>query len=298
MEQNTFAKTDPVGGLLTQLISPAALIDLAAILVQFAVIFVIIFIIRKIFLRMIDSVMNNRLTAYLKDAERIGGAEEKRLDTLRKLFKSIVSYVLYFIAILTCLDMVGVKVMTLLAGAGILSLAVAFGAQSIVQDLMSGLFIILENQYAVGEYVKISNVSGKVEEIGMKTTKISTLNGELLIIPNGKISEIINYSRRAQRASVDVGIAYEADIQTAITALGQACASINTQYAHVLDEQAHVLGVVDLADSSVILRLTFTAFDWQQAVIERSLRQLAKETLDAQNIEIAYPKLQLIGEKG
>lgn len=287
-----------MGGLLTQLISPAALIDLAAILVQFAVIFVIIFIIRKIFLRMIDSVMNNRLTAYLKDAERIGGAEEKRLDTLRKLFKSIVSYVLYFIAILTCLDMVGVKVTTLLAGAGILSLAVAFGAQSIVQDLMSGLFIILENQYAVGEYVKISNVSGKVEEIGMKTTKISTLNGELLIIPNGKISEIINYSRRAQRASVDVGIAYEADIQTAIAALGQACASINTQYAQVLDEQAHVLGVVDLADSSVILRLTFTAFDWQQAVIERALRQLAKETLDAQNIEIAYPKLQLIGEKG
>lgn len=243
---------------------------------------------------MIDTVMNNRLTAILANSDKISSIEEKRLDTLRKLFKSIVSYVLYFIAILTCLDMVGIKVTTILAGAGILSLAVAFGAQSIVQDLMSGLFIILENQYAVGEYVKIGATLGKVEEIGMKTTKLSTYNGEVLVIPNGKISELVNYSRRPQRANVDVGIAYEEDLDNAIAVLAEACAAVNERFAQVLDEQAHVLGVTELADSAVTIRMTFTALDWQQAVVERELRKLVKDTLDAKGVEISYPKLQLI----
>ena len=280
--------------ILSQLISPVTLANIAALLVQFLLVILIGMVVRKIILRMIDTVMNNRLTAILTNSDKISSIEEKRLDTLRKLFKSIVSYVLYFIAILTCLDMVGIKVTTILAGAGILSLAVAFGAQSVVQDLMSGLFIILENQYAVGEYVKIGQTLGKVEEIGMKTTKLSTYNGEVLVIPNGKISELINYSRRPQRASVEVGIAYEEDLDNAIAVLAQACAVINQRFTEVLDEQAHVLGVTELADSAVIIRLTFTALDWQQAVIERELRKLVKDTLDAEGVEIAYPKLQLM----
>lgn len=280
--------------ILSQLISPVTLANIAALLVQFLLVILIVMVVRKIILRMIDTVMNNRLTAILTNSDKISSIEEKRLDTLRKLFKSIVSYVLYFIAILTCLDMVGIKVTTILAGAGILSLAVAFGAQSVVQDLMSGLFIILENQYAVGEYVKIGQTLGKVEEIGMKTTKLSTYNGEVLVIPNGKISELINYSRRPQRASVEVGIAYEEDLDNAIAVLAQACAVINQRFTEALDEQAHVLGVTELADSAVIIRLTFTALDWQQAVIERELRKLVKDTLDAEGVEIAYPKLQLM----
>ncbi len=280
--------------ILSQLISPTTLVDIAALLVQFLLVIVIVLTVRKVILRMIDSVMNNRLTARLTDSDKLANIEEKRLDTLRKLFKSIVSYVLYFIAILTCLDMVGIKVTTILAGAGILSLAVAFGAQSIVQDLMSGLFIILENQYAVGEYVKIGSTLGKVEEIGMKTTKISTYNGEVMVIPNGKISELVNYSRRPQRANVDVGIAYEEDLDNAMAVLEAACLAVNEQFAQVLSEQAHVLGVMELADSAVTLRLTFTALDWQQAVVERALRKQVKDTLDAQGVEIAYPKLELI----
>lgn len=270
------------------------MVEFAGILIQCLLVLFIISIIRKIALRLIDSVMKNRITSIITGADKINAIEEKRLTTLHKLFKSIVSYALYFIAIITCLDIVGVKVTAILAGAGIVSLAVAFGAQSIVQDLMSGLFILLENQYAVGEYIKIGTVVGKVEEIGMKTTKLSTYNGEIMVIPNGKISELVNYSRRAQRANVDVGIAYEEDIDQATIALERACQQINEQFGQILDEQAHVLGVVDLADSAVTIRCTFTAYEWQQAVIERALRKTVKDTLDAQGIEISYPKLQLI----
>ena len=222
--------------MIAQLISPQTLAELAGILLQFVLVFAIIIVIKKIALRMIDKVMDNRLTNMLASSERMGGIQEKRLDTLQKLFKSIVSYALYFIGIITCLDILGVKVTAILAGAGIVSLAVAFGAQRIVQDLMSGLFILLENQYAVGEYVKIGSVVGKVEEIGMKTTKLSTYNGEIMVIPNGKVGELINYSRRAQRANVDVGIAYEEDIDQACAVLEGACAAINEQFSSVLDE--------------------------------------------------------------
>lgn len=258
------------------------------------IIMAIIAALRKIAMKLIDTIMRNRLTISIAQSERISTLEEKRLLTLTKLIKSIVSYFLYFIGIITILDMLGIKVTAILAGAGVLSLAVAFGAKSMIEDLMSGLFILLENQYAVGEYVKIGDVVGKVEEIGMKTTKIATYNGEILIISNGEIGRLINYSRHAQRGNVDVGIAYEVDIQAAIDVLKDACDIINAQYDDILDEKANVLGIVELADSAVVLRMTFTVFDWKQLAVERCLRRISKEMLDDAQIEIAYPKIQLL----
>lgn len=257
----------------------------------------IIMAIRKIALKTVDKVMQNRLTATLTGSTRAGTLEEKRVHTLQKLFKSAISYSLYFIGIITCLSLLGVDITAVIAGAGILSLAVAFGAQSIVQDLMSGLFIILENQYAVGEYVKIGSIIGKVEEIGLKTTKISTYNGEIMVIPNGKIAELSNYSRRAQRGFVDVGIAYEENIDQAISVIETACAQINQEFAEIIEEPATVLGVTDLAASSVNLRTTFTVFQWKQVPVERALRKAIKEALDQAEIEIAYPKVEIISHQ-
>lgn len=274
--------------------SPEVLFDFAGILVQIMLIMLIVAILRKLALKVIDTVMRNRLTMGIAASDKISAVEEKRLITLTKLFKSIVSYVLYFIGIITCLDMLGIKITAILAGAGVLSLAVAFGAKSMVEDLMSGLFILLENQYAVGEYVKVNGVIGRVEEIGMKTTKIVTYSGETMVISNGKIEGLINYSRHAQRGNVDVGIAYEADLDRAISVLNDACAIINAQYEDTLDEKANILGVVELADSAVVLRATFTAFGWKQLQVERCLRRLVKEMLDEANIEISYQKIQLI----
>ena len=221
--------------------------------------------------------------------------EEKRLHTLSKLFKSIVSYVLYFVAIISCLDMIGFSVTTIIAGAGVVSLAVAFGAQSIVQDLMSGIFIVLENQYAVGDYVQIDGIDGQVKEIGMKTTKVQTWNGELLIISNGSIGRVINYSRAPQRGYAEVGIAYEEDIDTATTVIQQACDRVGERHKAELDLLPVVQGVTALADSSVVIRVQFTILDWlNKPVVERELRKEMKEALNAANIEIAYPKVQLV----
>lgn len=265
---------------------------LLSISIQIIFILILTILLKHLLHAVIDKLMSNKITNQI--GERTG-RDTNRLSTLRKLSKSIVSYILYFFAAVSILDALGINITAVLAGAGIASLAVAFGAQSIVQDLISGIFIIVENQYDVGEYIKIGDTIGKVEEIGMKTTKISSYNGEVLTIPNGKIQTVINYSRHAQRRNVDVGVAYEEDTTHAMAAVEAACQKINeSDFAQYLDEKCHALGIFELADSSVVIRATFTAFDWKQAGIEMALRKEIKDTLDDLKVEISYPKLQLM----
>ena len=115
-----------------------------------------------------------------------------------------------------------------------------------------------------------------------------------MIIKNGSIGTVINYSRSAQRGYVEVGIAYEENIANAVTVIEQACAAIAERFKTELDELPNVQGVTELADSSVVIRATFTAWNWQQLVIERALRQAIKEELDKAGVEISYPKVQLM----
>ena len=276
------------------LFSREAMLGYAGTIIKILVVVTAILILRRVACRVIDRVFRNKITMGLSQHEDVD-LDEKRLQTLSKLFKSIVSYVLYFIAIITSLDMIGFSVTTIIAGAGVVSLAVAFGAQSIVQDLMSGIFIVLENQYAVGEYVQIDGISGQVKEIGMKTTKVQTWDGELMIITNGSIGRVVNYSRAPQRGYAEVGIAYEEDIEAASTVIQQACDRVGERYKEELDTMPEVQGVTQLADSSVVIQVHFTIWNWNnKAVVERELRKEIKEALEAARIEIAYPKMQLV----
>lgn len=291
--ENMDLQPDPqVTQYIFGLFSKEALLGYVGTLIKILVVVALILILRRIACHVIDKMFRNRITMTLSQKDAL---EEKRLHTLSKLFKSIVSYVLYFVAIISCLDMIGFSVTTIIAGAGVVSLAVAFGAQSIVQDLMSGIFIVLENQYAVGDYVQIDGIDGQVKEIGMKTTKVQTWNGELLIISNGSIGRVINYSRAPQRGYAEVGIAYEEDIDTATTVIQQACDRVGERHKDELDLLPVVQGVTALADSSVVIRVQFTILDWlNKPVVERELRKEMKEALNAANIEIAYPKVQLV----
>ncbi len=263
------------------------------IFIKIGIVLIIMLIAKKLITGFIDNLFHNKIVSGAAQNDALD-LEEKRLYTLSKLFKSIATYAIYFISIITCLDMIGFSITTILAGAGVVSLAVAFGAQSIVEDLMSGIFIVLENQYSVGEYVQIDSIQGQVREIGMKTTKIATYDGQLMIIKNGSIGTVVNYSRSAQRGYVVVGIAYEEDVNNAMTVMERACATIAERFKADLCELPNVQGVVDLADSSVNVRATFTAWNWTQGMIERALRKEIKEELDKAGVEISYPKVQII----
>ncbi|MCZ2259043.1 mechanosensitive ion channel family protein [Sporosarcina sp. G11-34] len=215
---------------------------------------------------------------------------ERREKTLIKLLENALTYVVYFAAIIAVLEAVDIKVAGLLAGAGVLGLAVGFGAQSLVKDVISGFFIIFEDQFSVGDYVQIGNAVGTVEEIGLRTTKVSAYGGEIYIIPNGDISEVVNYSINNSLAIVDIRIAYETDIERAEELIEQFLADLSVGYEELIS-QPTLIGIQDLSASEVVLRVTAETQPVMQWAFARKFRKDLKLFLDAHGIEIPYPKM-------
>ncbi|NLP18366.1 MAG: mechanosensitive ion channel family protein [Firmicutes bacterium] len=225
----------------------------------------------------------------LKPREDRGYLDEARVETLRGLVDSILRYLVYFVAGVTILDTLGIGVTSVLAGAGIVGLAVGFGAQNLVKDVITGFFIIFEDQYTIGEYISIAGVTGIVQEMGLRVTKIKAFAGDLHIIPNGNISQVTNYSRGNMRALIDISIAYEEDIDRALSVLEETSRQLAHQMPEIV-EGPNVLGAVDLDEYGVVLRVIAQAQPMHQWGVERKLRKAYKEAFAAAGIEIPYPR--------
>ncbi|MGM0369129.1 MAG: mechanosensitive ion channel family protein [Bacillota bacterium] len=220
----------------------------------------------------------------------------QRNTTLQSVLKSTLRYVVYFIAATMVLAVFGFSPAPILASAGVVGLAVGFGAQSLVKDIISGFFILFEKQFVVGDYVKILDVEGIVEEIGLRVTKIKNFDGDLHIIPNGKIEQVTNLTANVRRVVVDAPIEYEQNIAEAKQVLEELCSELNEEYQDVIAEEAKVLGVQDLAASSVNIRIVamVEALDsWQMG---RVFRQRVKEKLDQNEIGIPYDHLTIVNK--
>lgn len=215
---------------------------------------------------------------------------ERRENTLLKLLENVVSYVVYFVAILNILAILTFNIKGLIAGAGVLGLAVGFGAQNLVRDIISGFFIIFEDQFSVGDFVRIGSFEGTVEEIGLRTTKIKQWTGELHILPNGAITEVTNFSIHNSIAVVDVSIAYEENIEEAEKVIEELLATLQDKYEEIV-EPPLLLGVQNLAASDVILRITAETTPMNHWYIARMIRKEVKMCLDANGIEIPFPRL-------
>jgi small-conductance mechanosensitive channel len=228
----------------------------------------------------------------IKPSDKKQYFDEKRILTLRTLAKSMLRYVTYFIVGFTILGQIAAFAETdikgFLAGAGILGVALGFGAQSLVKDIITGFFLILENQYTVGEYIKTGTYSGFVEEIGLRITKLRDWGGEYHIIPNGQITAVTNMSRGSMRALVDVGIASEEDIDKALDVMKDAAQKIGQEMTDVIVEAPEVLGVVSLALGEIIIRTIAKTKSMEQWRVERELRKRFKEAFDQAGI--ALPK--------
>lgn len=223
--------------------------------------------------------------------------EGRRAQTLSVLLRSVLMYVVYFIAGLMILETFGVRTNSILATAGIAGLAVGFGAQNLVRDVITGFFIIFEDQFSVGEYVTVAGVTGVIEEMGLRTTKVREWTGQLHIIPNGEISKVTNYNRGKMLALVTVGIAYEEDVDRAIEVMRQAAEQAYHDLPSIV-EVPIVQGVVELADSAVVIRVIAHTVPGEQWSVERELRKRLKQALDAHGIEIPYPRRVIIAEDG
>ncbi|MGD6801708.1 mechanosensitive ion channel family protein [Rossellomorea aquimaris] len=233
--------------------------------------------------------------AFSKYSER-NSVSAARAQTLESLAKNIFSYVLIFIFFVTILQIFGIEVTAILAGAGIIGLAVGFGAQGLVSDVVTGFFILLEKQIDVGDYVTAGSYSGIVEAVGLRTTQIRSFDGTLNFLPNREITSLSNHSRGNMRALVDIGISYDDDIDLAITVLQQVCDKVAAEDENIVDGP-NVIGVQTLGASDVVIRVIGKTKNMEQWGVERKLRKALKEALDQNGIEIPYPHQVYIEKK-
>lgn len=215
---------------------------------------------------------------------------ERREMTLLKLLENALAYVIYFSAILAILTEFSIDVKGLLAGAGVLGLAVGFGAQSLVKDVISGFFIIFEDQFSVGDYVKIGVTEGVVEEIGLRTTKIKSFTGELSILPNGTISQVVNYSVENSLAIVDVSIPFEVGVEEVEREIEKYLANVFKKNDDIINKPK-LLGAYNFTESEVIVRVIAETKPMRHYDCTRTIGVGLKKYLGQQGIEIPYPTL-------
>lgn len=225
-----------------------------------------------------------------KSLDTAGGSQklsESRAKTLEKLSINVYSYILIFVLIATVMGLLGIDLAPLIAGAGVVGLAIGFGAQGLVSDVVTGFFLLLEKQIEVDDYVTAGGMNGVVEEVGLRTTRIRSFDGTLNFVPNRHIDTVSNHSRGNMRALVDIGIAYDENIDEAMAVLQKVCDEFTSDER--MKDGPSVLGVQSLGSSDVVLRVLGHTENMQQWAVERDLRKRMKEALDEAGIEIPYP---------
>lgn len=218
---------------------------------------------------------------------------ERRQQTLSKLLSNVVAYVVYFIAAVSILSTFTIDITGLIAGAGVLGLAVGFGAQNLVRDVITGFFIIFEDQFSVGDYVRIGAAEGTVEEIGLRTTKVKAWTGELFIFPNGTITDVVNFSIHNSIAVVDVNISYESDITRVESLIMEFLDGLQGRYEQII-KPAELLGVQNLTTTEIVMRITAETLPMQHFAVARGMRRDLKDFLDQRGVEIPYPRMVMM----
>jgi small conductance mechanosensitive channel len=222
---------------------------------------------------------------------RLEARKQCREAIARTLNRTGAAIIIVIVA-LTILDELGINVAPLLASAGVVGVAVGLGTQSLIKDILAGLFILLEDQFGIGDLVTIAGVTGTVEEMSLRRTTVRDFNGTLYTVPNSEIKVVSNASKDWARVIVDVGVTYETDLGHAMAVLSevsQAVASAPEFQADVL-EPPQVMGVMDLADSWITLRVAIKVKAGAQWALSRELRRRIKEGFDRAGIEIPYPQ--------
>jgi small-conductance mechanosensitive channel len=219
---------------------------------------------------------------------------EKRGRTISQLLRGAGRVLIIVIAVLLTIN-VFVNIAPILAGAGILGLAVSFGAQSLVRDVISGFFILLEDQFAVGDVIEAAGKSGVVERITMRVVVLRDLEGTMHIIPNGEMKVVSNKTRGWARAVVDIGIPYKEDVDRGLAVIGDEAAQFSNDpvWSRQLDGPVEVLGIESLGESSVVIRTLLKTQPGSQWNVAREFRRRLKIRFDRETIDIPFPQRQV-----
>lgn len=219
-------------------------------------------------------------------------ARQKREDTLVRIFSTTLRILVWLIAGLMILQELGIAIGPLLAAAGVAGLAFGFGGQYLIRDLISGLFIILENQYRIGDVVCFNKTCGLVEDISLRMTTLRNLDGVVHHVPHGDISRVDNLSKQFARVNLDVGIAYDSDLETVIKVVNEVGTTLaaDPDWSEKIIKAPQFLRVEDFADSAIMIKILGDTKPLLQWEVTGELRKRLKLAFDANGITIPFPQ--------
>ncbi|MGU3471940.1 mechanosensitive ion channel family protein [Paenibacillus sp. D51F] len=237
--------------------------------------------------RLIILIVNKSIDRILERESKVP-LQTRRVVTVGRLMKNVASYVVYFITAMLVLPLVGIQIGPLLAGAGVLGLAIGFGAQSLVKDVITGFFIILEDQFAVGDIIQTGTYKGTVELIGLRTTRLKSWTGEVHIIPNGTIAQVTNYSRNNSLAVIDVDMPNADRLDETVALVKDMLAGMENAN---LVKPPELLGISSMTTAEYKLRIVAECMPNTEASVTRQinmdLQRLLREREDEQQDALA-----------
>ena len=216
----------------------------------------------------------------------------QRAMTLGAVLRRLASFSVYALAFMISLGELGLNLGPLIAGAGIVGLAIGFGAQSLVADFIAGIFIIIEDQYGVGDYVDVGAASGTVEKVTLRTTVLRDVNGALWVVPNGEIRRVGNSSQLWARTVLDVDVAYDTDIDLAASVIKEVADEVWREELEstTIIEEPEIWGVQNFGADAISIRLAVKTEPGEQWATGRLIRARLKKAFDANGIEIPFPQ--------
>ncbi len=235
------------------------------------------------------------LKAYLSQQAFENSEEVKRIDTLARVIKYVATLIIVTICSVEILYELGVSIAPILAAAGIVGVAVGFGAQHLIKDYFTGFFILLENQIRQGDVVEAGDKSGLVEEVTLRHIKMRDYSGNVHYVPNGIIGAVTNMSRGFAQAVIDVSVAYKedvADVMQLMTEVGNQLRN-HDDFKHKILGDMEMAGVENLADSSVVIRCRFKVLPLEQWGVRREYLKNIKKAFDERGIEIPFPQISI-----
>lgn len=247
---------------------------------------IIMFIIYKILKRIIKKIFSFK-TSKIK---------EKKQLTLMKFFINIARVICFIIAIVIILGIFGVNTAALVTSLGAITVVLGLALQDVLKDFISGIAFIFEDSYNVGDWVTINGFKGEVISLGTKTTRVRAYEGDVLIINNARITEVINHTSANSLAIVDVNVSYEEDISRVEKVLNELCLELKNKLT-TLKGEIELLGIEKLDSSSVVFRITAEVESGSQYNVQREIRKQVKLKLDKNNITIPYNQLVVHNER-
>ncbi|MDB0579343.1 mechanosensitive ion channel family protein [Salinicoccus roseus] len=279
-----------IGEIMDNLRDPELWMGVASKLLQALILIIAAMILVRIVNRMIDNFFK------VKSKSRLKGSS-KRNQTLINVLQNAATVFIWFVVIMMVLETFSLPVRTLLAGAGVVGLAIGFGAQSLVKDMITGFFIILENQFDKGDFVRVNTsgttvAEGEVLSLGLRASKIQGWEGELFIIPNGTINEVVNFSRYNAISMLDMNVSVEEDLDAVENILEQFFEA-RWQEEEMLVSKPEILGLQGIENGEAIIRVMLETQPMEHFGVTRRMRKAIKNHLEDKGIYISVPKMDI-----